>query len=92
VAYWRQIAERQGIRVPDGTARQTIVDALAAVEARAWSRCPPEVKISLSTTRADMRSFDGPSAMVEHVLKQNPLSGHQFVFRNRRGDRVKLLY
>jgi transposase len=38
------------------------------------------------------RSFDGLAAMVEKVLGDNPLSGHLFVFRNRRGDRVKLLY
>jgi transposase len=54
---------------------------------------PPTVKIFLSTKPADMRrSFDGLAAMVEHVLQQDPLSGHLFVFRNRRGDRVKLLY
>ena len=54
---------------------------------------PPTVKIFLSTAPADMRkSFDGLSAMVEHVLQEDPLSGHLFVFRNRRGDRVKLLY
>lgn len=54
---------------------------------------PPTVKIFLSTAPADMRkSFDGLAALVEHVLQEDPLSGHLFVFRNRRGDRVKLLY
>ena len=54
---------------------------------------PGQVKILLCLQPADMRrSFDGLAAMVEKVLEQDPLSGHLFVFRNRRGDRVKLLY
>lgn len=38
------------------------------------------------------KSFDGLSVMVKHVIRQDPLSGHLFVFVNRKGDRVKLLY
>jgi len=54
---------------------------------------PGQVKIFLCLEPADMRrSFDGLAAMVEHVLGHNPLSGHLFVFRNKRSDRVKLLY
>jgi transposase len=38
----------------------------------------------------DMRKgFDTLAAIVDHTLKLNPLSGHWFVFRNRKGDRVK---
>ena len=52
-----------------------------------------QVKILLCLGPADMRrSFDGLAAMVEEVLDDNPLSGHLFVFRNRRGDRLKILY
>jgi len=29
---------------------------------------------------------------VQHVLQKEPLSGHVFVFRGRRGDIVKLLW
>jgi len=37
------------------------------------------------------RSFDGLAAMAERVVRQDPLSGHLFVFRGRRGDRIKIL-
>lgn len=54
---------------------------------------PPSVRIWLCTEWADMRrGFDGLAEMVRQHLKDDPLSGHVFVFRNRRGDRVKLLY
>lgn len=51
------------------------------------------VKIFLCVTPTDMRrSFDGLANLVREWLQADPLSGHLFVFRNRRGDRVKLLY
>ena len=50
-------------------------------------------KVYLCLTPTDMRkSFDGLSALVRSGLGGDPLSGHLFVFRNRRGDRLKLLY
>jgi transposase len=54
---------------------------------------PHALKIFLAVAPTDMRkNHDGLAAIVEHVLKANPLSGHLFVFRNKRADRVKLLY
>ena len=38
------------------------------------------------------RSFDGLAMMVQYVIQQDPLSGHVFVFRNKRGNMLKLLY
>jgi transposase len=38
------------------------------------------------------RSFDGLAALVRDVMKADVLSGHLFVFRNKIGDRLKLLY
>lgn len=56
-------------------------------------RLPPTVRIYLCLEHADMRrSFDGLSRMVREIVGEDPLSGHLFVFRNRRGDRMKILY
>jgi transposase len=54
---------------------------------------PPSVRIYVYTQPTDMRrSFDGLAVIAEQVLRQNPLSGHLFVFVNRRGDRLKILW
>lgn len=38
------------------------------------------------------RSFDRLAAMVEHELEHDPMKGDCFLFTNRRGHMVKLLY
>ena len=38
------------------------------------------------------KGFDGLSAMAREVFEADPLSGHLFVFRNRKRDRVKILW
>lgn len=51
------------------------------------------VRIYCCTQPTDMRkSFDSLAALVRDWLGHDPLSGHVFVFRSRRGDRVKLLW
>ena len=56
-------------------------------------RLPPPVRVFLCLTPVDMRrSFDGLAATAERVMCEDPLTGHLFVFRGRRGDRVKVLY
>lgn len=53
---------------------------------------PPAVRIFVARTPTDLRkSFDSLCALVEQVLRQDPFSGHLFVFFNRRRDRVKML-
>jgi transposase len=53
---------------------------------------PPSVRIFLAAEAVDLRkSFDGLAVATRSVLAQDPLSGHVFVFLNRRADRVKLL-
>jgi transposase len=54
---------------------------------------PPSVRIWLGVEHVDMRkSFDSLAELVRRHLQADPLSGHLFVFRNRPGDRLKLLY
>ena len=53
---------------------------------------PRAVKIYVATQPVNLRkSFDGLSNEVRAVLAQDPLSGHVFVFLNRRKTMVKLL-
>ena len=53
----------------------------------------PATRIFLATGSTDMRkSFEGLSDLVRSRLKGDPLSGHLFVFANRRKTRLKLLY
>ena len=54
---------------------------------------PPAVQIWLATTPTDLRkSFDTLAEVVRQHLQRDPFAGHVFVFRNKRRDRVKLLY
>ena len=54
---------------------------------------PLPVRVYLCLEPTDMRrSFDGLCRMVREFVGADPLSGDLFVFRSKRGDRVKLLY
>lgn len=54
---------------------------------------PPQVKIYVALRPTDMRrGFPGLSGEVQSTLEQDPLSGHLFLFRNRRRDRIKILF
>ena len=54
---------------------------------------PHTARVFLATGPTDMRKgFDGLFALVEHVIHEDPFSGHLFVFRNRRRDRLKVLW
>lgn len=53
---------------------------------------PPTVKVYLANEASDLRkNFDGLAVTAREVTKKDPMSGHLFVFLNRRGDRVKIL-
>ena len=50
-------------------------------------------RVFLCLLPTDMRkSFDSLAGLIEQHLDQDPLAGDLFVFRSKRGDRLKLLY
>lgn len=50
-------------------------------------------RIYLCRASTDMRrGFDGLAEIIRDTLGQDPLKGALFLFRNRRGDRLKILY
>ena len=54
---------------------------------------PSGTRIWLVAGATDMRkSFNGLGEQIQHVLDENPFSGHLFIFRGRRGDTVKILW
>jgi transposase len=53
---------------------------------------PRAVRVYFATQPVNLRkSFDGLSNEIRHALGHDPLSGHVFVFLNRRKNQVKLL-
>ena len=49
-------------------------------------------RIWMASEATDMRcGFDRLAEQVNAVIGENPQSGHLFVFRSRRGDRLKIL-
>jgi transposase len=54
---------------------------------------PPSVRLFVATQPVDGRKgADSLMALVRDVLRQDPLSGHLFVFFSRRCDRVRVVY
>ena len=53
---------------------------------------PASVRIYIAAEAVDLRrGFDGLAAATRSVIGSDPMSGHVFVFVNRRLNRVKLL-
>jgi transposase len=53
----------------------------------------PALKLWFCPEAVDMRlGFDGLFHLVKNRLDADPLSGHLFLFTNRRRDRIKVLY
>jgi transposase len=53
----------------------------------------PSVRVYVAAQPTDLRkSFDGLSAAVATRFGEDPLGGHLFVFRNRRGNQIRILF
>lgn len=54
---------------------------------------PAGTRVWLAAGITDMRNgFDGLACLVKARLEEDPFSGHVFVFRGRKGDRIKVLW
>jgi len=54
---------------------------------------PVNTRVWLAAGITDMRKgFTALAAQAETVLRQDPFSGHLFVFRGRRGDLIKVIW
>jgi transposase len=54
---------------------------------------PPSVKVYLAVDPVDMRKgVDALANVVRYVVRQEPMSGHLFVFRGRRGHMIRVLF
>jgi transposase len=57
------------------------------------SPVPASAKVWLALGVTDMRKgFNGLSMLAQDALEQDPFSGHLFVFRDRRGDFIKIIW
>ncbi len=55
--------------------------------------CTPATRIFVALDPVDLRvSFNGLCAWVQQKLAEDPLSGHLYVFTNRRRNRLKVLF
>src|SRR6202045_1575212 len=54
---------------------------------------PQGVKVHLAFGYTDMRKgIDGLAMLVQSVLRQDPFSGHLFVFRGRKANLIKIVF
>ena len=54
---------------------------------------PATVRVFVAVAPADLRKgFDGLAQLARQAIREDPLSGHLFVFANRKRNRIKILY
>jgi len=51
------------------------------------------VRVFVAVAGADLRKgYDGLAQLARDAIKEDPLSGHLFVFSNRKRNRIKIIY
>jgi transposase len=54
---------------------------------------PAIIRVFVAVGASDLRrGFDGLAQLARDQFEQDPMTGHLFVFANRRRDRIKILY
>lgn len=54
---------------------------------------PAIIRVFVAVGASDLRrGFDGLAQLARDQLEQDPMTGHLFVFANRKRDRIKILY
>jgi len=54
---------------------------------------PSGVKVHIAAGVTDMRKgMDGLALLVEHVLREDPFSGHLFAFRGGKANLIKIVF
>ena len=54
---------------------------------------PAVLRVFVAVAAADLRKgYDGLAQLARERIQEDPLSGHLFVFANRKRDRIKILY
>ena len=81
------------VRVPAGADTDTLQRVLQALQEIDMLTLPASVRVFVArgATRTCAGPFDRLSAQVQDILRQDPFSGHLFVFFNRQRNRVKVL-
>lgn len=54
---------------------------------------PGTVRVFVAVAATDLRKgYDGLAQLARESIREDPLSGHLFVFANRKRDRIKIIY
>jgi transposase len=86
-----------GANLRHGTGHRRGCSTLRSIEhrrRRVMTLLPPGVKVHLALGYVDMRKgIDGLAMLVQNVLRQDPFTGHLFVFRGgTRANLIKIVF